>query len=384
MAMNSKAVELKAAGKDVIGLAAGEPDFNTPDHIIEAATKAMGDGKTRYTSPNGIVQLREAIAAKFQRDNNLEVAIDAITVGCGGKQLIYNGLMVTLNPGDEVIIPAPYWVSYYDMVLLGGGVPVVVECPPEDGFLLTPESLERAITPKTKWLLLNSPSNPTGAAYSSAQMQALVAVLRRHPHVWIMADEIYEHVVYDGFKAESIATCAPDLRDRILVVNGLSKSYCMTGWRVGYAAGPLALIKAMNVLQSQSASMTSSISQWAGVAALNGPQDFIAEHNVHFRARRDRLVAALNAIDGIECTMPRGAFYVYPSCAGVMGRKTPSGQTISSDQDLALYLLESVGVAVVFGEAFGLSPAFRISYAAADDLLIDAAARIGKGIAQLK
>ncbi len=383
IAVSTKAAELKRAGKDVIGLAAGEPDFDTPEHIADAACKAIRDGKTRYTPTAGIVELREAIAAKFARDNGFEPSVDAITVGCGGKQVIYNALVATLNPGDEVIIPAPYWVSYVDMVVLGGGVPVVVECPATDGFLLTPARLEAAISPKTKWLMLNSPSNPTGAAYSGAQMDGLADVIRKHPQIGVMTDEIYEHLVYDGFVAESFRTRAPDLADRTIVINGLSKAYCMTGWRVGYATGPSELIKAMNVLQSQSTSMTASVSQWAGVAALNGPQDFIAHNNTRFVARRDAVAKAMNAIDGISCAIPQGAFYVYPAVDGLIGKRTPAGTTITSDEDLALYMLDSVGVAVVFGAAFGTSPAFRISYAAADDVLAEACSRIAQSVSVL-
>ena len=384
VALTALAAQLKREGKDVIGLGAGEPDFDTPAHIGEAAMQAIRDGKTRYTAPAGIVELREAIAEKLKRDNNLTYTPDQVTVGCGGKQTIYNALAATLNPGDEVIIPAPYWVSYPDITLLCEGKPVFVACPQSDGFRLTPAALEAAITPKTKWLMLNSPANPTGAAYTAAMLEALAAVLRRHPHVWVMTDDMYEKLIYDGAVFATIAAVAPDLYERTLTLNGLSKAYCMTGWRVGYAAGPLDLIKAMNKIQSQSTTHTASISQWAGVAALTGPEDFIASNNAAFVRRRDMILEKLNAIPEIDCVKPEGAFYVYPSCAGVIGKTTPQGKIIETDADFCGYLLEQYGVAVVFGAAFGVSPHFRISYATSDALLEDACGRIAKACAALK
>jgi len=376
VALTALAAQLKRDGRDVIGLGAGEPDFDTPAHICEAAIQAIRDGKTRYTAPAGIIELREAIAAKLKRDNSLAYAPEQITVGCGGKQTIYNALAATLNPGDEVIIPAPYWVSYPDITLLCEGKPVIVECPQSDGFRLTPAALEAAITPKTKWLMLNSPSNPTGAAYTADMLKDLAEVLRRHPQVWVMTDDMYEKLIYDGAVFATIAEVAPDLYDRTLTLNGLSKAYCMTGWRVGYAAGPLDVIRAMNKIQSQSTTHTASISQWAAVAALTGPDDFIASKNAAFVRRRDMILGKLNAIPEIDCVKPEGAFYVYPSCAGAIGKTTPEGKTIETDADFCGYLLEQHGVAAVFGEAFGLSPHFRISYATSDALLDDACGRI--------
>ena len=376
IAVTQKAAELKAAGRDVIGLGAGEPDFDTPDFIKEAAVAAIAEGQTKYTAVAGTVALREAIQGKFQRENGLDYPLDQITVSCGGKQVLYNALTATLDPGDQVIIPAPYWVSYPDITLLCEGEPVIVDCPEEDGFKLTPEALDKAITPKTKWLILNSPSNPTGEVYSPAEMKALTDVLLDHPHVWVMPDDMYEHILYPGAEFATPAQVEPKLMDRTLTVNGVSKAYCMTGWRVGYAGGPAELIKAMNKVQSQSSTHTSSISQAAAAAALNGPQDFIASHNQVFQERRDIVVGMLNAAEGLTCRTPPGAFYVYPSCAGVIGKKTPDGETIESDEDFVTYLLESEGVAAVQGAAFGLSPYFRISYATSTSLLEDACARI--------
>jgi len=378
MAVTQKAAELKAAGRDVIGLGAGEPDFDTPDHIKRAAIAAIEAGATKYTAVGGTPALKKAIAAKFKRDNGLDYAADQIIVGTGGKQVLYNALIATIDPGDEVIIPAPYWVSYPDMALLAGGEPVIVECPEEDGFKLQPDALEAAITPKTKWLILNSPSNPTGAAYTAADMKAITDVLMRHPHVWVMSDDMYEHLVYDGFQFVTPAQIEPGLLDRTLTVNGVSKTYAMTGWRIGYAGGPAELIKAMAKVQSQSTSNPCSISQAAAVEALNGSQDFIAERNEVFRKRRDMVVDLLNTIPGLSCKTPEGAFYVYPSCAGLIGKKTPDGKVIEGDGDFVTYLLEAANVATVQGEAFGLSPYFRISYATSTEALQKACARIKK------
>jgi aspartate aminotransferase len=383
IAVTNKARELKAAGRDVIGLGAGEPDFDTPEHIKVAAWEAMRAGHTKYTAVNGIPELRRAIAAKFKRENGLDYTPEQITVSCGGKQVLYNAFVATLNAGDEVIIPAPYWVSYPDMALLSEGTPVFVECPAKTGFKLEPAALARAITPKTKWLVLNSPSNPSGAAYTRAELKAICDVLLAHPHVWVMTDDMYEHLVYDDFKFTTPAEVEPRLYERTLTVNGLSKAYCMTGWRVGYAGGPLELIKAMNMVQSQSTSQTSTISQWAGVAALNGPQDFIPKHNKAFQERRDLVVSMLNQAKGIHCHKPEGAFYVYPSCAGTIGRKTPEGQRIGNDEDFVTYLLEAEGVAVVQGSAFGLAPHFRISYATSTAALEEACRRIQRACGAL-
>lgn len=376
IAVSQKARELKAAGRDVIGLGAGEPDFDTPDHIKEAAIEAIRRGETKYTAVDGTPALKEAVAAKFKRDNDLEYGLDEVTVGTGGKQVLYNALMASLDEGDEVIVPAPYWVSYPDMTLLAGGEPVAVPCSEKHTFKLQPEDLESAITRKTKWLILNSPSNPTGVAYNRDELKALTEVLLRHPHVWVMTDDMYEHLVYDNFVFTTPAQVEPELKARTLTVNGVSKAFCMTGWRIGFAGGPAELIKAMAKIQSQSTTNPSSISQAASVAALNGPQDFIDQHNQVFRTRRDLVVKALNDCPGLTCHRPEGAFYVYPSCAGVIGKKTPEGETIGSDGDFVSYLLESVGVAAVQGEAFGLSPYFRISYATSTEALDEACARI--------
>jgi len=376
IAITTMANEMKAAGKDVIGLSAGEPDFDTPDNIKKAAIAAMDAGKTKYTAPDGIPELKDAICAKFKRDNNLDYQRSQISVSTGGKQVLYNALVATMNEGDEVIIPAPYWVSYPDMVLLAGGTPVVANTSIETNFKLTAEGLEAAITPKTKWLIFNSPSNPSGAGYSTSEMKALTDVLLRHPHVWIMTDDMYEHIAYEGFDFCTPAEVEPKLYDRTLTVNGVSKAYAMTGWRIGYAAGPETLIKAMGKVQSQSTSNPCSIAQWAAVEALNGPQDYITESCKAFQRRRDLVVSMLNQATGLSCPTPEGAFYVYPSCAGLMGKSTPDGKTINSDADFASALLETEGVAVVHGEAFGLSPHFRVSYATSDTVLTDACERI--------
>lgn len=371
-----KARELKAAGRDVISLGVGEPDFDTPDNIKEAGIAAIKRGDTKYTAVDGTAELKEAVAAKFKRENGLDYGVDQITVSSGGKQVIFNALMATLNPGDEVIIPAPYWVSYPDMTILAEGTPVIVSCGQNNLFKLQPEDLEAAITPKTKWIILNSPSNPTGAAYSRSEMKALTDVLKRHSHVWVLTDDIYEHLVYDGFEFVTPAQVEPALYERTLTMNGVSKAYCMTGWRIGFAGGPKELIKAMSKVQSQSTTNPSSISQAAAVEALNGPQGFIAEHNKAFKERRDMVVDRLNTCPGLQCHRPEGAFYVYPSCAGAIGKKTPDGKTIVNDQDFTTYLLESEGVSAVHGEAFGFSPYFRVSYATSMELLEDACARI--------
>ena len=378
VAVSTKARELKAAGMDVIGLGAGEPDFDTPDNIKSAAVDAIQRGETKYTAPDGIPELKSAICAKFRRENELDYALPQVMVSTGGKQVLFNALMATLNPKDEVIIPAPYWVSYPDMVRLCGGDPVIVEAPIEAHFKITPEQLEAAITPNTKWFIFNSPSNPTGAGYSRTELKALTNVLLRHPHVWIMSDDMYEHIVYAPFEFCTPAQVEPALYDRTLTVNGVSKAYAMTGWRIGYAAGPEVLIKAMTKVQGQSTTNPSSISQWAAVEALNGPQDYIATSRVAFERRRNLVVGLLGKIDGIECPTPEGAFYVYPSIKGLIGKATPSGTTISNDEVFATALLESEGVAVVFGAAFGLSPNFRISYATSDELLTEACARIAR------
>jgi aspartate aminotransferase len=376
IAVTQKAAELKAQGRDVIGLGAGEPDFDTPDNIKAAAKAAIDRGESKYTAVAGTPALRKAIAAKFLRENGLTYSPDQITVGCGGKQVLYNALVATLNPGDEVIIPAPYWVSYPDMTLLAEGVPVPVAGREESGFKILPEDLEKAITPKTKWLILNSPSNPTGAAYSKAELQGLAEVLLRHPQVWTMCDDIYEHMIYDGFEFFTLAQVEPKLFDRILTINGLAKAYAMTGWRVGYAGGPKILIDAINKIQSQSTTHTSSISQAAGVEALNGTQDFIPKNAELFKGRRDLVVSMLNQAAGLTCKSPEGAFYVYPSCAGTIGKRTPEGKVITSDSDFVTALLEAEGVAVVQGEAFGLSPYFRVSYATSTEALTEACQRI--------
>jgi aspartate aminotransferase len=376
IAATQKARDLKAAGRDVIGLAAGEPDHDTPENIKEAAIAAIRRGETKYTAVEGIPELRKAIVGKFKRENNLDYIVAQTFVSPGGKAIVYNALLATLNPGDEVICIAPYWVSYPDIVLLGGGKPVVVETRIEDGFRLTPEALEKAITPKTKWLIFNQPSNPSGACYSAAQLKALTDVLLKHPQVWTLTDDMYEHLVYGGFKFSTIAEVEPKLYERTLTMNGVSKAYSMTGWRIGYCAGPEPLIKAMSKLQSQSASNPASISQWASVEALNGTQDFIPKFQKIFEARRDLVVSMLNQAKGIECPTPEGAFYVYPSVRKLIGKTAPSGRKIENDADFANELLETEGVAVVHGAAFGLSPHFRISYATSDQALEEACRRI--------
>ncbi len=376
IAISTKAMELKAEGRDVIGLSAGEPDFDTPDNIKEAAIKAIRDGRTKYTPVDGVPELKQAICAKFERDNGLNYKPSQVSVGTGGKQVLFNALLATLNPGDEVIIPTPYWVSYPDIVLLGSGKPVFVETTLDNGFKLQASDLEAAITPKTKWLVFNSPSNPSGAAYSHAELKALTDVLMRHPQVWVLTDDMYEHLVYDDFKFVTPAQVEPQLLERTLTMNGVSKAYAMTGWRIGFAAGPEVLINAMRKLQSQSTSNPSSISQWAAVEALNGPQDFIASNNEKFKERRDLVVSMLNQASGLSCPTPEGAFYVYPSCEGLIGKTTASGQKIANDEDFVTALLADEGVAAVHGAAFGLEPFFRVSYATSNEALEDACERI--------
>jgi aspartate aminotransferase len=376
VALTALVGELKAQGRDIIGLGAGEPDFPTPENIREAGKRAIDEGKTRYTAVDGIPELKAAIIAKFARENELTYDASEISVGTGGKQVLYNALMATLNPGDQVLIPAPYWVSYPDMVLLAGGEPVILPAGPESGFRISPDQLEAAITPKTKWLIFNSPSNPTGAGYSPDQLKALTDVLERHPHVWLLTDDMYEHIAFPGFDFKTPAQIAPALKDRTLTLNGVSKAYAMTGWRIGYAGGPKHLIAAMRKIQSQSTSNPCTISQWAAVEALNGPQHFIAENVATFLRRRDLIVAGLNAAPGIHCPTPDGAFYVYPSITGCIGKTSAGGTEIDTDETFCKALLEEEGVAVVFGAAFGLSPAFRISYATSDDDLTEASKRI--------
>lgn len=376
IAMTAKAAELKAQGRDVIGLSAGEPDFDTPENIRAAAKAAIDAGKTRYTAPDGIIELKQAVCDKLKRDNGLEYTPKQVSIGTGGKQTLYNALMATLNDGDEVIIPAPYWVSYPDMVLLAGGTPVIAATSLENNFKLTAKQLEAAITPNTKWFIFNSPSNPTGAGYSHDELNALTDVLVKHPHVWIMTDDMYELLAYDDFKFCTPAEVEPRLYERTLTCNGVSKAYAMTGWRIGYAAGPETLIAAMRKVQSQSTSNPCTVSQWAAVEALNGTQEFIAPNNEKFVRRRDLAVEMLNAIDGITCPKPEGAFYVYPSIAGLIGKTSPQGTEITNDEAFATALLEEADVAVVFGAAFGLSPNFRVSYATSDEALKEALTRI--------
>ncbi|MGA7973811.1 MAG: pyridoxal phosphate-dependent aminotransferase [Pseudolabrys sp.] len=385
IAVTDKARALKAAGRNVIGLGAGEPDFDTPENIKEAAIKAIREGRaSKYTQVDGMAELKEAVAAKFKRDNGLDYKPTQINIGAGGKQVLYNAFMCTLNPGDEVIIPAPFWVSYPDMVLIAGGTPVTVVCTMENGFKLTPEQLEKAITPKTKWFLLNSPSNPTGSAYTRDELKALTDVLVKHPHVHVMTDDMYEKLTYDDFKFFTPAQVEPSLYERTLTINGTSKAYCMTGWRIGFAGGPQPLIKAMAMLQSQSTTNPAAVSQWAAVEALNGPQDFITAHNKIFKERRDLVVSMLNQASGIKCPTPEGAFYVYPSCEGTMGKTAPSGKKLASDEDFVTELLEAEGVAVVHGSAFGLGPAFRISYATKQEDLEEACNRIQRFCGSLR
>lgn len=376
IAVSTKARELKEAGRDVIGLGAGEPDFDTPENIREAGKRAIDEGKTRYTAPDGIPELKQAICDKMKRDNSLDYTPAQVSVGTGGKQILYNALVATLNAGDEVVIPAPYWVSYPDMVLLAGGEPVFIGASMDTAYKITADQLEAAITPKTKWFIFNSPSNPTGAGYTWDELKALTDVLLRHPHVMVMSDDMYEHLVFDDFKFCTPAEVEPKLYERTLTCNGVSKAYAMTGWRIGYAAGPEYLIAAMRKVQSQSTSNPCTISQWAAVEALNGTQDFIPKHNDIFKRRRDMVVEMLNNADGIECPMPEGAFYVYPSIKGCIGKSTPGGTKIENDEIFATALLEDKGVAVVFGAAFGLSPNFRVSYATSDDALREACTRI--------
>ena len=382
VAVTAKANQLKADGVDVIGLGAGEPDFDTPAHITAAAKQALDEGKTRYGPPAGIPALRQAIVDKFARENDLAYTPDQITVAAGGKQIIFNAFLATLNPGDEVITPAPYWVSYPDITLLFGGKPVIVDCTLADDFKLQPDALARAITPKTKWLILNSPNNPTGASLTGPELKALADILMKpeNSHVYVLSDDIYEHVIYDGFQFNTLAQVEPGLKDRVLTLNGVSKAYAMTGWRLGYAAGPAPLIKAINMINSQSLTSPTTFVQWATIAALDGDQSFIDKHNDLFKTRRDLVVNGLNAINGLQVNCPAGAFYVYPSCAGVIGRKTPSGQVISNDSDFVTYLLEAEGLACVQGAAFGLSPHFRISYATSTDLLEEAMHRLKRAV----
>ncbi|HEY7749909.1 MAG TPA: pyridoxal phosphate-dependent aminotransferase [Aestuariivirgaceae bacterium] len=384
IAVSMKAQELKSQGRDIVALSAGEPDFDTPDNIKDAAIAAIKRGETKYTAVDGIIELKKAITAKFKRENQLNYETSQVTVGTGGKQVLFNALIATLNPGDEVIIPTPYWVSYPDIVLLAGGQPVFAATTLENKFKLQPELLEGAITPKTKWLIFNSPSNPSGAAYTREELKALTDILVKHPHVWVLTDDMYEHLVYDDFSFVTPAQVEPKLYERTLTMNGVSKAYCMTGWRIGYGAGPEKLIKAMQKLQSQSTSNPSSISQWAAVEALNGPQDFITAHNRVFKERRDLVVSMLNQSKGLSCPTPEGAFYVYPSCEGTIGKTAPSGGRIASDEDFVSELLQSEGVAVVHGAAFGMEPHFRISYATATGVLEDACQRIQRFCASLR
>jgi aspartate aminotransferase len=384
IAVSMKAQELKAQGRDIIALSAGEPDFDTPDNIKEAAIAAIRRGETKYTAVDGIAELKLAIAKKFKRENGLDYKPSQISVGTGGKQVLFNALISTINPGDEVIVPTPYWVSYPDIVMLAGGTPVFVATTLENNFKLQPEALERAISKKTKWLIFNSPSNPSGAAYDRDELKALTDVLVKHPHVWVLSDDMYEHLVYDDFTFMTPAQAEPRLYERTLTMNGVSKAYCMTGWRIGYGGGPETLIKAMQKLQSQSTSNPSSVSQWAAVEALNGSQDFIAANNNTFKERRDLVVSMLNQAKGISCPTPEGAFYVYPSCAGAMGKKAPSGQAILTDEMFVSELLQSEGVAVVHGAAFGMEPHFRISYATATRVLEEACQRIQRFCANLR
>ena len=384
LAMTSRVLELKAQGIEVIGLAAGEPDFDTPDFVKEAAIEAIRAGKTKYTNVDGTAELKAAIAAKFKRDNGLVYEPGQISVNVGGKHTLFNALVATVEAGDEVIIPAPYWVSYPDIVQYCGGTPVIVAAGAAQNYKIAPEQLEAAITPRTKWLILNSPSNPTGAAYTAAELKALGEVLLRHPHVYVMADDMYEHIVYGDFKFTTIAQVVPELYARTLTVNGCSKAYSMTGWRIGFAGGPTPIIKAMAKLQSQSTSNPCSIAQAAATAALNGPQDFLADRNAAFERRRDLVVSMLNQINGVHCPRPEGAFYVYPDVSGLIGKQTPGGKVIDTDATLIDYFLDDVRVAAVHGEAFGLSPAFRISYATSEEVLTEACQRIQTACAALR
>jgi aspartate aminotransferase len=384
LAVSARVGELQRAGVDVIGLGAGEPDFDTPDHVKEAAIRAIREGRTKYTNVDGTPELKAAVVAKFARDNGLTYGTDQVTVNVGGKHTLFNAMVATLDAGDEVVIPAPYWVSYPDVVQFAGGVPMIAPAGPEQGYKLSPAALDAAITPRTKWVILNSPSNPTGAAYTAEELRALGDVLARHPHAWVFADDMYEHIVYDGFRFASIAEVCPELYGRTLTVNGCSKAYAMTGWRIGFAGGPAWLIKAMAKLQSQSTSNPCSIAQAAAVAALDGPQDFLAERARAFQSRRDLVVSMLNQAAGLSCPRPDGAFYVYPSLAGLIGKATPSGRVIDSDEAFVGYLLDEARVAAVHGAAFGLSPAMRISYATSDALLREACERIQTACAALR
>ena len=384
VSINVKANALRAEGRDVLVLAAGEPDFDTPQNICQAAIKAMNEGQTRYVPGKGTPALQQAIVAKFKRDNNLSYNLDEIMVGVGGKHIIYNAMMATLNPGDEVIIPAPFWVSYPDIVMLAEGKPIIVKCDASQDFKITPEQLENNITNKTKWLMLNSPSNPTGAVYSFNELKALSEVLLKYPNVLVLTDDIYEKIIYDDGVFSTIASVEPKMKERTLTLNGVSKAYCMTGWRLGYCGGPREIIAGMNKIQSQSTTSTSSISMAAAVEALSGDQEFINLHNIQFKKRRDMVVENLNQIDGINCSIPPGAFYVYPSCEGIIGKKTSAGNTINTDKDFMNFLLESEGMAGVHGEAFGLSPYFRLSYATDEKTLADACNRIERACNNLK
>lgn len=384
MAVTAKAAELKAAGKDVIGLGAGEPDFDTPDHIKDGAIEAIRAGDTKYTKVDGTPACKAAVIEKFKRENGLSFEANQITVNAGGKHTIYNAMVATLNPGDEVVIPTPYWVSYPDMVLLAGGTPVFAHTTIATNFKMTPEVLEAAITPKTKWLMFNSPSNPSGAAYTEAEIKALGEVLKRHEHVWVFADDIYEHIVYEGFEFKTMAQVVPEIAHRTLTMNGVAKAYAMTGWRIGYAGGDAGLIKAMAKVQSQSTSNPCSISQAATVTALTGPQAFLKERAAVFQERRDLVVDMLSKAEGLVCPTPEGAFYVYPSIAGCLGKSTPKGKIIETDEDFVTYILEEYGVAAVHGEAFGLSPHFRVSYATSNEALIEACTRIQDACSKLK
>ncbi|WP_448502428.1 pyridoxal phosphate-dependent aminotransferase [Sphingomonas sp.] len=384
LALTSRVLDLKRQGIDVIGLGAGEPDFDTPDFVKEAAIRAIRDGKTKYTNVDGTAELKEAIAAKFARDNDLAYTPGQISVNVGGKHTLFNALVATINPGDEVIIPAPYWVSYPDVVQFAGGTPVFVAAGADQGYKVTPDQIEAAITQNTKWLILNSPSNPSGAAYSADELRAIGRMLEAHPHVWVFADDMYEHIVYGDFQFATIAQVCPSLYDRTLTVNGCSKAYAMTGWRIGFAGGAEWLIKAMAKLQSQSTSNPCSIAQAAATAALSGDQSFLKERAAAFQKRRDLVVGMLNAIPGVRCPKPEGAFYVYPDLSGVIGRTTPGGETLNSDEAITAYLLDQAKVAAVHGAAFGLSPALRISYATSDDVLREACTRIGEAIGALR
>ena len=384
VSINIKANALRAEGRDVLVLAAGEPDFDTPQNICQAAIKAMNEGQTRYVPGKGTPALQQAIVEKFKRDNNLSYNLDEIMVGVGGKHIIYNAMMATLNPGDEVIIPAPFWVSYPDIVMLAEGKPIIVKCDASQDFKITPEQLENNITNKTKWLMLNSPSNPTGAVYSFNELKALSEVLLKYPNVLVLTDDIYEKIIYDDGVFSTIASVEPKMKERTLTLNGVSKAYCMTGWRLGYCGGPREIIAGMNKIQSQSTTSTSSISMAASVEALSGDQEFINLHNIQFKKRRDMVVENLNQIDGINCSIPPGAFYVYPSCEGIIGKKTSAGNTINTDEDFMNFLLESEGMAGVHGEAFGLSPYFRLSYATDEKTLADACNRIERACNNLK